>query len=1063
MSKDEPNGRNTRQRLATVKKGVSLIALSAAALSGAAIAQSTDDAQEEEARQDVVVVTGIRQALKDSMDYKRNSQGVVDAINSEDIGKFPSSNLAESLQRIPGVSIDRVNGEGSLISVRGLGPNFNLVTLNGRTMPTADIRLVGQGVANPSGTGRAFDFSTLAPDGIKALEVYKTGRADASSGGIGATVNVVTRRPLDSDGLVGAVGAKAVMDTSVDRGDEITPELTGMLNWSSDDKRFGLGGSVSYQSRDSAAPSATSAQWNSIPYSQFLANDGANPALVIDNPPSSQNTLVTTPFDSRVHFSEFTSERTNAQLVAQFAPTDALRLTGDYTYSSTESEEQRSDLSNWFGRNFTNVIFDSSPVPTTVFLSEAATNKSQAYQQQTRAVKDELNSFGLNLEYDVSDFLTIEFDAHSSKSEVSPNGAGGYSETNVGVELFATPDNVSLSHGVDYSGIVPIQQVIIPNTAANLALSNEELAVRAVDVNQAGTSIANDLRILNQENKVDQVDLNAKWRLDDNSEVVFGANYRVQSNGSTEERFQQVMGNWGGENRGDIEQIAPGSLEAFCLSCRFDAPIGGVSVAGEPVNNVVYGIRGDAEQIFAALTDVYGRPEGFDGILGTADDGRTLNRNRNNVDDIEETVLALYAQYDSDFEIAGHDASLSIGLRYEETEVESATSSLPVTGLLWQGNNDYSNIVSATANGFSQEASYSNVLPNIDFGVDLTDDVRARASYSKTLARATYNNLFASGGVSTPNAPTFLGGAASASSGNPGLLPLESENLDFSLEWYYDDDSFLSAGVFEKRVQNFVGIANVSQNLFGITDPTSGLAGTRSGDALTVLNNLGAQINQNTFFAATALVDALGVTAAEAQLATLLEPDGSITAANYDPIEATYDVAPDPADPLLFYSVAQPTNAQNATIRGLEIQGQHFFGDTGFGVLASLTLVDSDVSFDDTTATAVQFAVVGLSDTANLTLLYEKDRWSGRLAYNWRDEFLQNANDGSSTFDPIYFEEYSQLDFSVDYDLTEQVSLSFDAINLTEEETRSFQRSTSAMNFYRENAARYYLGARYKF
>merc|ERR1711969_2621 len=100
-----------------------------------------------------IVVTGIRASLDRSLDIKRNSNGVVDAISAEDIGKFPDNNLAESLQRITGVSIDRTNGEGSKVTVRGFGPAFNLVLLNGRQMPTSDI---GSGFGAPA--SRSFDF-----------------------------------------------------------------------------------------------------------------------------------------------------------------------------------------------------------------------------------------------------------------------------------------------------------------------------------------------------------------------------------------------------------------------------------------------------------------------------------------------------------------------------------------------------------------------------------------------------------------------------------------------------------------------------------------------------------------------------------------------------------------------------------------------------------------------------------------------------------------------------------------------------------------------------------------
>ncbi len=1027
-------------------------------------------ANAQEPVEEEVIVSGIRASLQRAMDVKRESKGVVDAISAEDIGKFPATNLAESLQRIPGVSINRVNGEGSQITVRGFGPNFNTITVNGRTMPTADANIIGANNQAPTGTGRGFDFSNMAADGIQALEVYKTGRADAASGGIGASVNVVTREPLDADGLEASVRAKAVVDTTVDTGDEITPELSGLINWSSDDGKFGVGFSGNYSKRDSAAPGASSQQWNTIPYSQFLSQpDGATATIV--NPPSDGNTLITTPFDSRYHFSEYSSERVNGHLVAQFAPTETIKLTADYMVTSNEQEEKRYDISNWFGRSFTDVTFDSSPVPTTVFVSEVATNKSVAMEQQFRSTKDELESLGFNAELALSDTFTLEFDVHSSKSEVSPNAPMGFSEINVGVEMFASPegDNSTISHGVDYSGEVPVMQIIHANTATAAALTSDELARRAVDPAQAGSSIANELLQITQTNEIDQFELKGSLDFSDTSELVFGLNHRVQENFSDRKEYQQVLGNWGGENRGDIEAVAPGSLEVFSMSDRFDATIGGVTLEGEPVNGNVYGLRGNASEIFPLISAAYDRPEGYDGILGTADDGaRSLGQNVNNVDTIKETVTAIFAQYSTEFDIKGLPVSLNVGARYEDTEVESSSASLPTVGINWLGNNDFTRVVSSDSAGLSGESSYDNFLPNIDVTVNATDDLVVRASYSKTIARATYNNLFVSGNVGTPNAPIALGGAASANFGQPALLPLESDNFDISTEWYYDDDSYVSVGYFYKTVSNFVGQQTTSEPLFNIPDVTSGADGTESGDALALLDELGAVRNQDNFFAATALIQANGIDAARTELTGLLQPDGTLTTGvngDYDQIENQYDVVSDGTEPSLIYSVARPVNNEDATIDGFELQGQHFFGDTGFGISASYTIVEGDISFDDTSLGdgAGQFALVGLSDTANITLIYENYGFSGRIAYNWRDDFLNTANDGSSSVDPIYFEEYSQIDASLSYDVNENFSLSLDAINLTEEATRSYQRSTSAMQFYRENGARYYFGARYKF
>ncbi|WP_292151586.1 TonB-dependent receptor plug domain-containing protein, partial [Brevundimonas sp.] len=215
-------------------------------LPAAALAQTapTGPQSEDATSLDEIIVTGVRASLDRAMDIKRNSSGVVDAISAEDIGKFPDTNLAESLQRVSGVSINRVNGEGSEVTVRGFGGGFNLVTLNGRQMPTANVVAVGgdQNVDFATATSRSFDFSNIASEAVGRLEVYKTGRAEMPSGGIGATINVVTRRPLDNReaGLQGSFGVKAVADTSVDRGDEITPEASGLLSWTDDNQKFGV-------------------------------------------------------------------------------------------------------------------------------------------------------------------------------------------------------------------------------------------------------------------------------------------------------------------------------------------------------------------------------------------------------------------------------------------------------------------------------------------------------------------------------------------------------------------------------------------------------------------------------------------------------------------------------------------------------------------------------------------------------------------------------------------------------------------------------------------------------
>src|SRR4029079_13889194 len=165
-------------------------------------------AAEEASNMDEIVVTGIRSSMESSMRLKRDAQGVVDGIVAEDIGKFPDTNLAESVQRIPGVSIDRSIGEGSKVTVRGLGPDFNLVLLNGRQMPGSSIQDTN------ASDSRSFDFANLASEAVAALEVQKTARSATPTGGIGATVNIKTTRPLDAPGMHLSFGMKGVNDTS---------------------------------------------------------------------------------------------------------------------------------------------------------------------------------------------------------------------------------------------------------------------------------------------------------------------------------------------------------------------------------------------------------------------------------------------------------------------------------------------------------------------------------------------------------------------------------------------------------------------------------------------------------------------------------------------------------------------------------------------------------------------------------------------------------------------------------------------------------------------------------
>ncbi len=870
------------------------------------------------------------------------------------------------------------------------------------------------------------------PVGISSLEVYKTGQAILPSGGIGATVNIRTRRPLDTPGFQASAGAKVMSDTIVEAGDDYTPELTGLLSWTDDTERFGVGVFGSYSKRDSGAPTQQVNDWlvfdpdvdGLFGDSGYVRGDGSTQ---VTNAPGA-NQLYAIPQDSRYDFSDISRERINGQLVLQFRPTDTLTLSADVTYAQNKSDEQRAEQTNWFATPFDQIVFDNDgPVATAVFLQENNNGtKDIGFEQTDRATKDELTSFGFNGEWQWTDRARVILDAHTSEATSGGNNPLGHSAT-----FIAIGAPVILQHQVDFRGGFPIQSYTINDTQSGNGNG-------VLDVGDLGTQVARSAAS-NMKHQVDEIDLRFVWDFDSSSLTV-GGNYRDTTMDRTTRTTQQDLGSWGFSNPRDVEAFAPGVTSAYCLSCLFDdVPVGQANIA----------FKGSATELFTKLSAAY--PQNALNVSETADV-------------VGEEITSIFAQFRMESELLGRPARTSAGIRYEDTTVTSSTLQSIPSAILWTADNDFLVQQSGAEENLSGEGSYDHLLPNVDFSVDITDDIVARASYSKTIGRVAYSNLFASTTANAPNRPTALGGQVTGASQNPGLLPLESDNFDVSLEWYYGDASYLSVGYFDKRVKNFVGTGVVNRNLFGLRDPASGANGTRSGDALDVINDLGVDQSEANLFTMVALIDANGgnVAAARAEFQANLV-GGALPQSYVDLILGQFDVVGNADDPLLDFAVAQPINNREGNIDGIEVAWQHFFGDTGMGFAANYTMVNGDVELDPASSPAVdQFALVGLSDTANLTAIYEKYGVSARLAYNWRDTFLQATNQTGDR-SGVYVEDFGQFDLNVSYDLTQNVALSFEAINITGEDVRVYHRVPEQFYYSYELSPRYLIGARYKF
>lgn len=1000
-------------RKVSFNKKILATVIASTALSGFAVAQ--DDGQVEE-----VMVTGIRASLEASADTKRNSAGVVDAINAEDMGKFPDTNLAE-LQRITGVSISRTNGEGSEITVRGFGGDNNMVTLNGRMMPAANTYGGGSGAGGTrGGATRAFDFANLASESVSAVEVYKTGKAAISSGGIGATVNIKTTKPLDNPGFKASIGGKLVNDTTNRTGDDVTPEVSGLVSWSDDNDRFGVALTASQQNRDFGSSGASVNDWNIGRWGTGNNMYSMAPGGVIENAPAAGQ-LYARPNDIRHAFSDTTRERTNAQLTLQFRPIEALTTTVDYTYAENHIQERRGEATIWFanGNSVDRLIFDDSPVASPIYISENVDAKDHGFEQQYRDQTNTLESFGFNADWEISDSFSLALDVHDSSMESLPTGPGKAGEV-----AFSMAAPVLTAQAVYWGDDLPSYNFIVDDYRGN----NNDI----LDSADMGSQVAR-IFYAAQTTDITQVKLDGAFEFEE-GKFEFGVESRSMETSQQASDRYMALGDWGVANPGEFPA---GLIEDFNLAGEFEDY--------NLSNSSQIGFKGNAEELAQWGVDKY----------GTTANGYAVaynpNLSQNNI--VEEETEAFYFQLAVKGELAGMETNYLSGVRYETTDVTSTSDMLLPRYLLWQDNNDFQVVRDTALTPFSVNASYDNLLPSFDFDIALQEDLKGRFSYSKTIARAGYGNLYADKSGFGTVGSTFNGSRPTASSGNPGLVPLESDNLDLSVEWYYDESSYASVGLFEKRVDNFVGTEQVDETHFGILDQTNGPRARAAADALA---SGGHGIDDTSLFVMMAILDN--------------PQDFPTGAAAYSPdanfavqVATRYDLVPEAGDPLTVFRTSKPVNNKEAKIYGAEFAVQHFFGETGFGVQANYTIVRGDVGFDNETDPSVsQFALTGLSDTANIVGIYENDSWQARLAWNWRDNYLNQTNRGNSR-NPTYVEEYSQFDLNVNYAVNDQLNVFFEGLNLTGENIRHYGRTESQLWYLEDLGPRYQIGARYTF
>jgi len=1060
-------------------KVAAAVSVACALMVGQAVAQ---EAIEE------VVVTGIRGSLRLALDLKRETSGVMDAISSEDIGKFPDTNLAESLQRITGVSVNRVEGEGSEVTIRGFGGQFNLVTLNGRQMPAADnaVNFFGINATRPGGNSRSFDFSNIASEGVSGLQVYKSGRAGIPSGGIGGTINVQTVRPLDV-GTAFTMSVKAVDDAG---GDSATPELSGLGSWVNDAGTFGVTAFASYQEREYSNRTALGGGFF-VWQTPFDASIPAFAGATIVNPPDPDQLAGFIP-NASMTFTEGERERTNASLTVQFAPSDRSTFTVDMMYAQNNQDQRGVGDLPFYVRQFDFAAFDGNPVfSVPVLLGEplvagggsdfTQAGKELPFRNTRFYIQDELTQFGLNWDYQLNDSWTMNIDAYTAEATAGGNGPGGSISDSISIGGqavamqwmdFRTDITQSVQAIADGSG--PTSN-LVGGVLTNYAGGNSNGVFEKSDLGSQW--ILQDFR--DQESTIDQFQLKASWDNGGGLRANFGLGYYeneiVQNNISKREE----LGGWNTGFIGDIATLmGEDAIEEICISCQFNdhdnlilseaeliadyTAAGGTLAPGSS-----YRVVGEN----AFFVDPIAFAQAFDGFTsggGVVYDANNRKVTGTNDRTINEDVLSVYGEIVLDGEVGDMPMQVVVGLRYEETDVQSSSvQSIPIAKD-WASDNDFNTIFGATA-AVTQTFDYDNFLPNLDVSLDATDNIKVRASMSKTIARPELGNMFVDTNAGNPGTATFLGGQWTGSSGNAQLDPLESTNIDLSFEYYYGEGSAFTVAFFDKSITNFIGIEQVTKPLFGLTDVASGQPGTVSGDAVDALavhtrddGSVGSLVTETNMFTMTAiLANPADFPGGAAEFIDPLDPGG---AAQSSDIATAYDIPPQPGDPLAQFLVQQPTNANNANIDGWEVAVVHFFTGAldGFGINANATFVNGDVAFDISRPQSEdQFALTGLSDSYNFIAFYENDTWSARILYNYRDEFLSHTNVGDNI--PRYVEGYGQLDFNVGWRATDNLTLTLEGINMTEDAIVFHGRTAQQVQSYIETDRRLMLGARYTF
>ncbi|MEM9963825.1 MAG: TonB-dependent receptor [Asticcacaulis sp.] len=744
-------------------------ALSVALITPQWAAAQAVDTPEASGEIEEVVVRGIRRGLKASIDIKKSAIGVVDSIAAEDLGKLPDQNVAESLQRIAGVTIERNRGEGQWVSVRGFGPQFNAVTVNGRTLATDN-------------KGREFSFDVLPSEIISGADIYKTPQANIMGASVGATIDVRTMRPLDQPTFAAAASIGGVHASLADKN---SPKASGVVSWRNEDRTLGLALAASYLDQDTRIDEFTigaghvKRSSNSTYYNRTIDGTVVQGARIGPNVAPFSN--ISMPSNLSPFFFERSKKMTGMNGALQWKPVDNLTLSLDGFYSKADIFEQQTGLAYDFaGGTLVEQIVEGNEA---VYQRYEGGFVDQIIQFDHRKVTTSM--LGFNANWRVSPSLTLTFDAAHSKAE-----RRGKEDNN-----FATIRRKNINHWFDRRGGSPIYDYGFESPNYSDAATNPQGITAHYYIWGGGADY---------DDEVNEYKIDAKWVANDKWTLFGGMG--LQKRIKVTDRNEMPFG----------QQCAYCDSN-FALSPSLFANTNRNFFSSHNGNILRDWLIYDTNEVIAAVkaqADIDGK-DFAPGVFSPA--GSSV---------VDEKVAIGYLMSNYSTYIGDMGLDLNFGVRVESTTYTSTGASRTILSAKPTGGGQNEIILSGVVPvGFRGE--YSDVLPSFNAKLSVTPEFVLRFGASKVLTRPTMSDLSPAQSIQTnPGNETLR-------TGNPDLQPFRANQFEAGAEWYFDNMSLLSLALFHKEIHSFVTTSTTKQQVdeveFSVTVPVNGKGATVKG------------------------------------------------------------------------------------------------------------------------------------------------------------------------------------------------------------------------------------------